>query len=583
MMQGIKATFVVVLAAAAIACGGGSMSGAGDSVSLSLAASSLQVFQGEASQMVNATITRMGSVGSVTITVTGLPNGATAQIQSPGAGNSGSITVDPGTSAAGSYMLHVVAGDGTVSDRATLTLVIGAVVHVTNGLNGRFEVAMSTSFQPAEWAYQFFQQNPTATVSLSNLLSQHIRLQPLSQAIPQRSLLAWDFSIVDSITQPVLSVGDNSPEFQIAKAPAFMYDAAGNFNDPTFAEFATYTQQLVSYYNKGGFTSLDGQFHVSPSPHTITYWGIYNEPNFNSVSATQYWQMYNKVVPAMQAVDPSLKFVAEELGDYPSLAQMYMPAFVSNVSAQVDVLATHFYSTCNQKDSDAQLFLTVPSFVSEVNVIKSYLATNPKLAGVPIWVTENNVNADYDKGGGISACNSNAFTADKRDSSAFFAAWRPYVFSQLGKAGTKALYHWSFPGDVQYGEVDGNTARIQLSYWVDYWLARIFPSPPGSDLLLFSTTDAQDMEILPARNPDGSIVIMVANFAVASPGDNNGAGAPRTIAVDLSALKSFTSGTLLMIDAATDVVNGPAAASVTPSNRMTVTLDGYGVAFLTLK
>jgi hypothetical protein len=101
---------------------------------------------------------------------------------------------------------------------------------------------------------------------------------------------------------------------------------------------------------------------------------------------------------------------------------MYMPAFVSNVSAQVDVLATHFYSTCKQKSSDAQLFLTVPSFVSEVNVIKSYPATNPKLAGVPIWVTENNVNADYDKGGGISACNNNAFTADKRGSSAFFAA-----------------------------------------------------------------------------------------------------------------------------------------------------------------
>jgi hypothetical protein len=257
--------------------------------------------------------------------VTGLPNGATAQIQSPGTGNTGSIAVDPGTSAAGSYTLHVVASDGTVSDRTTLALIVGAVVHVNNGLNGHFELAMSTSFQPAEWDYQFFQQNPTAAVPLNNLLSQHIRLQPLSQAIPQRSLLAWDFSIVDSITQPVLSVGDNSPEFQIAKAPAYMYDAAGNFNDPTFAEFATYTQQLVSYYNKGGFTSRDGQFHVSPSPHPITYWGIYNEPNFNNVSATQYWQMYNKIVPAMQAVDPSLKFVAEELGDYPSLARCTCP------------------------------------------------------------------------------------------------------------------------------------------------------------------------------------------------------------------------------------------------------------------
>ncbi len=583
MMQKIKMALVLALAAAASACGGGSMSGPGSGVSLSLAALSLQVFQGESLQTVTATITRTGSVGNVTLTVTGLPSGATAQIQSPGAGNSGSIAVDPGTSAADSYTLHVTAGDGTVSDSTTLALVVGAVVHVNSGLNGRFEVAMSTSFQPAEWDYQFFQQNPAATVPLNNLLSQHVRLQPLSQAIPQSSLLTWDFPMVDAITQPVLGVGDNSPEFQIAKAPAFMYDAAGNFNDPTFAQFATYTQQLVSYYNKGGFVSLDSQFHVSPSPHPITYWGIYNEPNFNSVSATQYWQMYNKVVPAMQAIDPSLKFVAEELGDYPSLAQMYMPAFVSNVTAQVDVLATHFYSTCSQRDTDAQLFSTIPSFVSEVNVIKSYLNTNSKPASVPVWVTENNVNADYDKGGGINACNNNAFTADERGSSAFFAAWRPYVFSQLGKAGTKALYHWSFPGDVQYGEVDGNTARIQLSYQVDYWLARIFPSPPGSDLLLYSTSDSQDIEILPVQNPDGSIVVMVANFAVASAGDNNGAGAPRTIAVDLSALKNFASGSLLTIDATTDVVNGPAAASVTPATRMTITLDGYGVAFLTLK
>lgn len=583
MMQEIKTTLLLALAAAAVACGGGSMSGPGNSVSLSLAASSFQVFQGESAQAVNATITRTGTVGNVTITVTGLPSGATAQIQSPGAGNSGSVAVDPGTAAAGSYTLLVTAGDGTVSDSATLTLVVGAVVHVNAGLNGRFEVMMSTSFQPAEWDYQFFQQNPTATVPLGNLLSQHIRLQPLSQAIPQDTLLSWDFTKVDAVTQPVLGVGDNSPEFQIAKAPAFMYDAAGNFNDPTFAQFATYTQQLVSYYNKGGFVSLDGQFHVSPSPHPVTYWGIYNEPNFNSVTATQYWQMYNKVVPAMQAVDPSLKFVAEELGDYPSLAQMYMPAFVSNVTAQVDILATHFYSTCNQKDSDAQLFRTVPTFVSEVNVIKSYLATNPRLAGVPVWVTENNVNADYDKGGGISACNSTAFTADKRGSSAFFAAWRPYVFSQLGKAGTKALYHWSFPGDVQFGEVDGTTAHIQLSYWVDYWLARMFPSPPGSDLLLYGTTDPQDIEILPVQNPDSSIVVMVANLAVASASDNNGPGAPRTVALDLSAFGNFTTGSLLTIDAATDVVNGPVAAPVTPANRMTVTLNGYGVAFLKLK
>lgn len=66
-------------------------------------------------------------------------------------------------------------------------------------------------------------------------------------------------------------------------------------------------------------------------------------------------------------------------------------------------------------------------------------------------MTENNVNADYDAGNGISACNGTLFVTDLRGSSAFFAAWRPYVFSQLGKAGIRALYHWDYGADAQYG------------------------------------------------------------------------------------------------------------------------------------
>jgi len=76
---------------------------------------------------------------------------------------------------------------------------------------------------------------------------------------------------------------------------------------------------------------------------------------------------------------------------------------------------------------------------------------------------------------------------------------------------------------------------------------------------------------------------MIANHAINAPTDNNGPGAPRTIAVDVSALGSFQSGSLLTIDANTSVSSGPTASSVTPSAHMTVTLNGYGVAFLTLK
>jgi hypothetical protein len=470
---------------------------------------------------------------------------------------------------------------------------VNAQVQIANTITGPLKLAMSTSFQPAEWDYQFFSNNPGATSPLGGLLPQHIRLQAVSQGVPQgaadSSSTAWNFTILDAITQPVLSVGDHSPEFQIAKAPPFMYsgnDSGNSFQDLTFNQFAGYAQNLLRYYNTGGFTA-NGQPYVSQSYPTdkITWWGIYNEPNINNnLTPQQYVTMYNTLVPAMQTIDPSLKFAAVELADYSGQVQSWIPPFVNGVTAQVDALATHFYSTCDQTTDDATVFDSIPAFVSDVQLIYSDMALNPALASVPVWVTENNVNADYDAGNGMSACNpGQTFVLDQRGSSAFFAAWRPYVFSQFGKAGVHALYHWDFDADAQFGEVDYNTDAIQLSYWVDYWLARMFPSPPGANILQFTNSDDAEIEVLAVQNPDGSVVIMLANHALDASTDNNGPGAPRTIGIDISALESFSSGSLLTIDASTDLTAGPTAMSVTPDPQMTVVLNGYGVAFLTLK
>jgi hypothetical protein len=249
--------------------------------------------------------------------------------------------------------------------------------------NGAFRVAMSTSFQPAEWDDQFFTLNPGAPTPVGETGS-----APCSTA---RSFAggtadhgggAWDFGVLDAITQPVLGVADQSPEFQIAVAPGFRYDTNHDFIDPRYAQFAVYAQDLVRYYNiPGGFSAADGQ-HASPSGAAITWWGIYNEPNFNNLDSTQYTQLYNTVVPAMQAVDPSLKYAAVELGDYSGLANQFLPAFASGVTAHVDILATHFYSTCDQKDDDATIFTTVPGFYSEVGDIHTQLGKNPALSAV---------------------------------------------------------------------------------------------------------------------------------------------------------------------------------------------------------
>jgi hypothetical protein len=230
------------------------------------------------------------------------------------------------------------------------------------------------------------------------------------------------------------------------------------------------------------------------------------------------------------------------------------------------------------------LFATVPGFVTDVQAIYGHMAVNPALANVPVWVTENNVNADYSNNG-MSNCNQGqVFVEDVRGSSPYFAAWRPYVFSQLGKAGVQALYHWDFGADQQYGEVDYSTGALQLSYWVDYWLGQEFPADAGSQVLQHTSSDDADLETMPVINGDGSVVIMVANHAVKNPStDNDGPGVPFSVKVDVTALGAFSSASLVTIDKDTSVTNGPTATSVSPTGQITVDLNGYSVGFLTLR
>jgi hypothetical protein len=313
---------------------------------------------------------------------------------------------------------------------------VGANVAVTpNPTNTPFDLSMSTSFQPAEWDYQFFQNVPGAITPLANLRPSHIRLQTVSQGVPQRVASTWDFSILDAITQPVLTVGDHSPEMQLGWAPSFMWSNGSSGGTLDVNAFTGYAQNMVQYYNTGGFTAADG-LHVSPSSQPITFWGILNEPSINHIAdATQYTQIYNQVVPAMQSVDPTIKFAALELC---CGTENWAQSFAQNVTQQVDVVATHYYSSCDQRDTDSQVMATVPGFATSVQTIYSNLqnSDNPLVMNAPVWITENNVNADFSDSTGHSVCipGHPVFVSDLRGSSAFFAAWRPYVFSQVGKA-----------------------------------------------------------------------------------------------------------------------------------------------------
>lgn len=474
----------------------------------------------------------------------------------------------------------------------TINVVVSNQIDSSIGVQGRLQLAMSTNLQLINYADQFFSQTPAALPALNALQPQHTRVQLVPASDPLTSAGVWDFSQLDAFVPFVQNAGDHSPEFQIAGAPSFMNNASGQLPASSYDAFAAMAANLVEYYNTGGFDA-NGIHYQSPSPYPITWWGIFNEPNGNGLTPQDYTNLYNTMVPAMAQADPTIKFAAVELDDWAPDAESFLPAFVSGVTAPVNALATHFYSTCNQQTLDDDLFPTVLGFANEVSYIVSELGTNPALDSVPVWVTENNVNADYALSNGLSACNGTPFVLDPRGTSAFFAAWRSLVFQQLGQAGAQALYHWDFSSNAQFGETD-SSANPYLSYWVDYYLSHWLPSPPGQDILetaesgccLWIThTGAMhglDTHTMALRNPDGSVVILMSNHAVQHIfTDNNGTGVSRTFALDLSALGTFSSATLVTLDAATPAA-GPALQSLAPAAQMQVKIPGYGAALLRL-
>jgi hypothetical protein len=502
--------------------------------------------------------------------------------------------------------MTVTAGSQTVTTSFTLTVAPvvkpGATVDTTLGIGGVLKQTMATSFQIAEWTPDIWGTGTTTAAQESQLTSlgaQHIRLQAISEAIPMKASsqasTSWDFTMLDATVQPVLASGDHSPEFQIAVAPTWMRDSNG-YLDVTnhLQDFADYAANLVRYYNKGGFV-WGGVSFKSASSYPITWWGIYNEFNLTTMTVSEYIKVYNTVVPAMLAVDPTIKIVALELSDYglgtgeAGDPELYLPSFVSTaasggVKAQVDAIGTHLYGGCDQAYTDEKLFSSVPDFVSNIAYLRQELAVRNDLASVPVWVTETNLNADYPLSSGMSSCTpTKTYVTDTRGMSPFFAAWRPYVYAQLAKAGNQALYHWTYTGTKQYGEVD-TSGTPYLGYWVDRALANAFSSSSMGTQSMVSTTntDSTEIETLATVNSTGQLTVMVVNRAVASSTDNNGAGKPRTIVMDLSNYSLFYAASQTQVDANTSVTSGPAWAGVTPAARMTVTIPGYGMAITKL-
>src|SRR5580700_9553644 len=176
-----------------------------------------------------------------------------------------------------SVILLLCAATGAAQS-TTVNVQVSNQIDSSAGVNGRLQVAMSTSFQLDSGTYQFFNHTPQALATLSALQPQHTRVQLVPASDPLTSPGVWDFSQLDAFLAPIQSSGDHSPEFQIAGAPSYMNDSNGDLLSANYPAFAAMGANLVEYYNTGGFSS-GGTLFASPSPYPVTWWGIFNEPN----------------------------------------------------------------------------------------------------------------------------------------------------------------------------------------------------------------------------------------------------------------------------------------------------------------
>ncbi len=618
-----RLTFSIALGSLALllssGCGGNASTGSNAlptlyPITISLSSSTTTAPVSGASPTVTVTVQRVvGDNNSVTLNAASVPGNVTSQITSPGTGNTGTIVFSAESFAVpGTYSLNVTATEGgavvtaplaltVLSAPVTVNIGVSPTVNTGVGFGGQMQTFMTTQVWAAEWDESFFPSLPQATQTLASLNPQHIRVYAASQGIPQDVNGNWDFTVLDTTVDAVIGVGDKSISFGLTEGPPWMNDANGDLLPEHFQDFAKFAAQMVQYYNTTtGFTDSNGVRHVHTPFTPITYWCILEGPDLYNLSPTQYAQVYDETVTAMQAAGSlvPLKFVAGELsgGTDPN---DYFPPFLAAETAQIDVLSAEQYSVCGWFYTDDTVMQGVPYwFGTFAQHLAQIVANTPKLKNAVAWETENNVDADFNIGNGQGQC-TDPFELDVRGTSPFFAGWRPYVFSQWAQAGSHMLSHSDFNQEPvltrMYGEVTYATDQPYISYWVDYYLQRYFPycapdepatcSAIPSSILTVSSSEpagAQTVEIFSTRSTDGSVVVMAADHAVNGVNDNNGPGAPRIVALDLSQLGTFTSATELTIDANTNLSTGPVAVNVTPAAQMTLNMGGYGVAFLKL-
>ena len=332
--------------------------------------------------------------------------------------------------------------------------------------------------------------------SLRDLRADYARLQPwypypkLSVAElepPANGKTSWDFSLIDPWVTDFFKATDGHPVMlNFGTIPQWMfrtptpvtypedpneidwnYGGGSELREATLGEVRDYYKRLASWYTKGGFEDEFGRRHESGHQFKVHYWEVLNEVDLeHNLSPQQYTRIYDAIVPALQELDPQMKFSGLALAipsAHPEHFQYFLDPKNHKPGVPLDMISYHFYAT---PEPDELPEVQQHTFFAQAD---RFLATVRYIEAIKKQLSPKTLTYINETG---------SFTPDPRSlhpdipnsywnlSGSMFA----YLYMQLAGMGIDILasgelidYPGQFPGTTLS---DWNTGQPNARYWV---------------------------------------------------------------------------------------------------------------------
>jgi hypothetical protein len=325
---------------------------------------------------------------------------------------------------------------------------------------------------------------------------------------------------------------------------------------------ADYYRRLVAWYTQGGFTDEFGTFHASGHDYDFPYWEVLNELE-HSLSPEFYTQLYDAIVTEIHKVSPQTKFVGVAQAT-PGSAK-YFTYFLNPANhatgVPLDLISYHFYAhvtTSATPDTYGSTgFPRADSFLSVVDQIEA-----ARLQFAP------DVRTTVDETGTIMDAAATQLNPAPIPNAYwnYSAAIYAYVFARLAMKGIDVVQESQlvgYPGQYpSVSMVDWNTGLPNARYRVLQLLLQELP--PGSQLVPASGVP-DTCFVLGWLNADEDVrKVLVVNKT------------NERIAVPIAGLRNAQARVV-------DQASGGGAIRTDRVAGDQFTLDGYGVAVLTLR